>query len=1020
MRRPLLLLALLLSGCGSDPSLPPAEAPLVLPEALAVHGPSLLVADPGAAAVWRVDLADHTLVQAQGGPVGPDFVAAGGLAALPGGGFLATGMGRGRTGLVRAPEAPGLEFLTRGLRLPLGVATDGRRAWVADSLAGTVVEVDLAKGSQRIVDSGLQRPTGVARIGDRTYVSDTDAGILYVLRGGDRVALAEGLSLPTHLAPAADGDVLVLESSGLTRVDALTGARTPVATGFGQPAGLASAGRFAWVSDPARGEIVEVHLGTGERTPILQRSAPSEWVPERAAVQGDQALVTGSGLHRVGLDDGSRRPVEAPAAARPFGIAIVGGQPLLTDPGRAALIRPDAVISAAGVRGKGPRFVEPAAVAVLPDGDLAVTDRSRGCLYRVDPETGDRAVLGPSLDEPGDAVARGKTLLVAESGRGVIVEVDLATGRRRDLVKGLQRPGALALDGSGLRIAEGGRRGVLRAAPPSWKAVRLEGRGPTLLEPRGLAALRGGHWLVVDREARALVELRPGGDRRAVQPRLVSPRALAASGEGTVLVADPALGGLLEVDLARGQRRLLEVEELREPGGLVPRPEGGVLVADLLLRSLATFADGKAEKLEVEGLARPVGLTLGHRGLAAVGEGVFGVDLKAGRATRLDRSGVEFAEPRSLAWRGPEVLVADPGLGAVVRVDEEGRRSLVPGALPVRPMGLVANGLRTFALDAATGAILEYGPRNFSVWSRWGERGLGPPLEEPVAGTMAGGRLIVADAAQDALFAVDVVHGHRQAISAGWPVRLDPRPQVSALALGPDGRLWGLDAAGGQSFCLQGRQVRESLHGGGVRPNALAVLGGRLVVGDSGTGTVARFPEGPALLRHVRCEGLAALPDGSLLVADRRSGRLLRLRKGSAKPLGPKFPAVAGLAALPGRAVVLDQRPARITLVDLRSGASRVLEGKGPALIHPSHVAVLPDGALAVSDEGGPSVLRVDPRTGARSVLTGQTRGEGPELDSPGPLCVRQGRLYVGDGSRVLEVEPRTGRRRLAVDLDRR
>lgn len=1020
MRR-LLVLTLLLTACGAEPTAAPAVAPLRAPEALAVQDGALLVADPTAAAVWRLDLADHGLARVQGEPVGPDFVAAGGLAPLPGGGFLATGMGRGLAGLVRAGEHPGLEVVTKDLRLPLGVATDGTRAWVCDSLGGQVLEVDLGTGRARTA-AKIGHPAGVARIGERTFVTDPDAGVLYVLAAGAPVPLATGLQLPTCLAAKADGDLLVLEATGLTQVDSLTGARTQVATGFGQATGLATSGRYAWVADAARGEVVQVDLGSGERTPVLRRSLPDEWAPDHLVVQGDSALVTGGGLHRVRLADGARTPVEAPATARPFGIALVGGRPLLTDPGRAAVVTLDETVSAFGLKGKGPRLVEPEALAELPDGDLVVTDISLGALFRVDLPGGDRTLLagsGAELQEPSAVVVREGKLLVADLERGAVLEVDVASGRRRDLVTGLESPGALALDGDGLLVADDGRHAVLRCRPPAWKPVEIEGRGMPFLYPSGLAQAPGGGWLVADHAARVVLEMRPDGDRRALQPRLVSPGAMAAAGEDRVLVADSGLGGLVQVDLDTGVRTRVEAEGLKEPEGLVALPEGGVLVSDLLLRGLARFDAGRVEKLEVEGLSRPAGLALGHAGLLVADQGVFRVDLKRRRASRVDKAGVALVEPVSLAWRGLDVLVADPALGAVVRVDEKGTRTVLPGTLPLEPMGLVTNGLRTFVLDAATGAVLEYGAGRFSVWSRWGERGDGPPLVEPVSGVVAGGRLLVADAAQDAIFAVDLVHGHREVVSPGWPVAEEPPPLVSALAW--DGGLVVADAGGGRLW--KGRQpvLDFSLAQGPpterwlVRPMALDVHQG-LWVGDPGRGTVGRYGA-PPLLRDVRCEGLAALPDGSLLVSDRRSGRLLRVRGSKATPIGPALLGAAGVAVAGRTAAVLDERNARLVLVDLPTGGSRVLAGKGPEMVYPSHVAVLPDGAFVVGDEGGPFLLRVDPRTGARSVLSGPGRGTGPSLERPRPVLVHAGRVYVGDGSRVLQVDPRTGDRKIALEL---
>jgi hypothetical protein len=72
--------------------------------------------------------------------------------------------------------------------------------------------------------------------------------------------------------------------------------------------------------------------------------------------------------------------------------------------------------------------------------------------------------------------------------------------------------------------------------------------------------------------------------------------------------------------------------------------------------------------------------------------------------------------------------------------------------------------------------------------------------------------------------------------------------------------------------------------------------------------------------------------------------------------------------------------------------------GRGPTLVNPIAMVVLSDGSLAVVDEGTFAVLRVDPNTGDRTVVSDDGIGSGPAFAIARSSAVAaDGRLMVID-----------------------
>ena len=88
--------------------------------------------------------------------------------------------------------------------------------------------------------------------------------------------------------------------------------------------------------------------------------------------------------------------------------------------------------------------------------------------------------------------------------------------------------------------------------------------------------------------------------------------------------------------------------------------------------------------------------------------------------------------------------------------------------------------------------------------------------------------------------------------------------------------------------------------------------------------------------------------------------------------------------------------------------------GSGPGFVTPLGIAVEADGSLVVVDDGLEAVVRVDPVTGDRTILSDAGTGTGPDFVSLRGLAVEaDGRLVVVDSvlDALIRVDPVTGDR---------
>ena len=141
---------------------------------------------------------------------------------------------------------------------------------------------------------------------------------------------------------------------------------------------------------------------------------------------------------------------------------------------------------------------------------------------------------------------------------------------------------------------------------------------------------------------------------------------------------------------------------------------------------------------------------------------------------------------------------------------------------------------------------------------------------------------------------------------------------------------------------------------------------------------------------------------------------------------GPDFSNPLGLAVeADGSLVVIDAGRDAVLRVDPISGNRTIVSddntGNGPYFSNPLGLAVEADGGLVVINAGSDAVLRVDPVTGNRSIVSDDTTGSGPYFLEPSGLAVEaDGNLVIVDSHfsqrAVLRVDPVTGNRSIVSD----
>jgi sugar lactone lactonase YvrE len=163
--------------------------------------------------------------------------------------------------------------------------------------------------------------------------------------------------------------------------------------------------------------------------------------------------------------------------------------------------------------------------------------------------------------------------------------------------------------------------------------------------------------------------------------------------------------------------------------------------------------------------------------------------------------------------------------------------------------------------------------------------------------------------------------------------------------------------------------------------------------------------------------GMAFLPDGALLVADYKSGSVVRIEPGDSRErstLASGLAGPVGLALADKHSVYVSEWDAgRLSRIPLHGGAATVVAS---GLNRPEGVAVDSSGTLIVAETARNRLLRIDPLTGKRTVVaSGIAMGlvGGPDMPAPflfsGVAISANGTIYADSdvSNAIFRIAPR-------------
>ncbi len=208
------------------------------------------------------------------------------------------------------------------------------------------------------------------------------------------------------------------------------------------------------------------------------------------------------------------------------------------------------------------------------------------------------------------------------------------------------------------------------------------------------------------------------------------------------------------------------------------------------------------------------------------------------------------------------------------------------------------------------------------------------------------------------------------------------------------------------------------------------ISGDRMIVSDdtTGSGPVFSSPRGFA----IEADGSLVVAEGSVLIrVDPVTGDRTIISDHTTGS-GPNLISSSALALEADNSIVaLDRSRKAVMRIDPVSGDRMIVSddatGSGPVFLSPAALAIEADGSIVVTDErlfyrGASAVVRIDPVSGDRTIVSNDTTGIGPILWAPAALAIEadsslvvanhyDGALFDAAAADLVRIDPVSGDR---------
>ena len=563
-------------------------------------------------------------------------------------------------------------------------------------------------------------------------------------------------------------------------------------------------------------------------------------------------------------------------------------------------------------------------------------------------------------------------------------------------------------------------------------------------------------------------------------PAFNNPRGTGQNSLGDLIVADFGTGDIIQVNTVTGDRTLLSDASdpaqgplLVQPAGTVVLPGDRIFVTDLSLGAVFEIDPIDGQRTLVAGgdgsILAPFGLTAGFvRGrmqliVADTGSadgvevGPVLVDPDTGAITpipvRSDNT-ILYNDSQSVSYLSPNgrgnsrgngtILVGNFNEGSVISVHPiTGRRAIVsqnitedgggvgagPNFVSITDSSISADGSSLVVVDLGTDSIvdvnLQNGDRTVVSSNPASSGGDGSDFASPHGIEIVDGTIFVMDFGIPGVLALDD-DGNTSPFST-TPV--DGFIGIRAFDFTSDGTIIAADFAGSRLFLVDPVDgVRTLITGAGADGVVIGdgpLLNGSVAAVELPDGDIAsgQFQGAFGIYRVDPETGDRSLLSGTSVDGSpsRGTGPELAVRAIILSPTDPNIIYATSFTLDAVMAVEVDTGN-RTIVSSAGTPAEPAVVGSGPAFTSPLGIDIATDGTMFVSDlatDGG-AAFSVDPATGNRTLITGETTvGSGVDIN-PFGIGVFEGlegvpgqRVLLADGNGLIEVDLNTGERTL-------